>query len=146
MVIPLNDSAYATLFGYVCDESSSRGLCRGRAELCHGFVEGTHRLSVLSMDVDSSDLSLSSSDCDQLQGSDQCESRTQWFHRVASKHDSGSVALVLVPDQMLCGGDPNKDVRPLRHRSQTVFYVPSPVLHRAVSSLTSSDSTIARMF
>ena len=42
-VIPLDDSACAAFFDCVCDESSSRGLCRGRTELSHGFVEAIHR-------------------------------------------------------------------------------------------------------
>ena len=46
-VISLDDSACAAFFGCVCDESLSHGLCRGRTELCHGFVEAIHRLSVL---------------------------------------------------------------------------------------------------
>ena len=104
----------------------SHGLCRGRTELCHGFVEAIHRLSVLVIDIDSSDLSLSSSDCDQPQDSDRCESHAEWFHRVASKHDSGSVAPAQPPSSMPCGDDLHGNVRPLRLKSQTVFYVPSP--------------------
>ena len=52
-VISLDDSACAAFFGCVCDESLSHGLCRGRTELSHGFVEAIHRLSVLSIDIDS---------------------------------------------------------------------------------------------
>ena len=117
--IPLNDDEAAEVFRLLCDESCSPGLTCDHPELCHGFVEVIHVLSLTRSTLILSDFSdVDSDESSSTASSDSDADHAAWELRMNDRHS-------LVP-QPASPPESDPDARPARNRTQTAFYVPSP--------------------